>query len=226
MCRKQATPPKPLCAHPGCTQPGLLALPKHKMVADTKALLYSEGGGAAPRGGTAVREAWGHPEGLSPSYLTDEGQPALAAHAPPEPVWGEKKGISPSPTRPPPAPRDSPQIPYTSPAVSPPHPESLSTLPPSWAGTTPEPPWSPPIEPPLTVCAEGGAEAVAGQRVPRHPLAVVPGAPVCPVAAREWDLPGEKGCGEPQHWGQWDGNGTSRVGTRDTGTRLEYPGGH
>lgn len=64
LCRKQGSPQKPLCAHPGYTQPGPLALPKHQPDADTKTLLSSEGGGAAPHGGTAVREAWRHPGGL------------------------------------------------------------------------------------------------------------------------------------------------------------------
>lgn len=95
LCREQGTPPKPLCAHPGCTQPGPLTLSKYQVVADTKTLLYSEGGGEAPRGGTAMGEAWGHPGVLSPSYLADEGQPPLAAHTPPEPVWGEKRGDQP-----------------------------------------------------------------------------------------------------------------------------------
>lgn len=105
LCRKRGTPPKPLCAHPGCTQPGPLALPKHQVGARTKTLLYSKGGVTAPAGETALRETWGHPGGLSPSYLADEGQPPLAGHTPPEPIWGEKRGGSahrpPDPLQPP-----------------------------------------------------------------------------------------------------------------------------
>lgn len=197
---------------------------------------WGQWGGTAAAGYLGGPQGWGAPlGGLSPSVLADEGQPHLAAHASPAPIWGggeegdsalasnnthcprDQTQTPRDPTLNPPG-ASSPKLPYTS--HQPPPGYHLPTPrlpqhplhPPTGRGSQHSPPkalGAPPA--PLTVGAEGGAVAVGAQWVAMQPVRVVPAALVSPPAVHGPALRrgGQGHGGTPRHraWGAWGTTG-------------------
>lgn len=123
-------------------------------------------------------------------------------------------------------------MPYTSPPVAPPHPEPLSTLPPSWAGTPPDPPRAPTdcwcrgrcrsggraggARAPTGCSSRGSGRSSGSSGVGSARGERVWGPPALGTAGWEWDIQGG-------HLGMLGQGWSTRVGPGDTGRRQGAP---